>query len=106
MVTEATPTEAFPDPEDDENDSEIPVLTEATPTEGIADDGEDEDGNQDTSEDHSDEWNGGNDSEDDNVDPQADCWASGPWEGQQSMDDWCVFNCGLGYCPRAHCVQG
>ena len=30
--------------------------------------------------------------------------ATGPWTGNEAMDDWCKVNCSRGYCPASHCV--
>ncbi|XP_078352211.1 uncharacterized protein LOC144636882 [Oculina patagonica] len=31
------------------------------------------------------------------------CKAIGPWEGNTAVDNWCVVNCGKGYCPDYMC---
>jgi len=36
--------------------------------------------------------------------PSGACKATGAYEGQANMDQWCVTNCAAGYCPASHCV--
>ena len=32
------------------------------------------------------------------------CKATGSWEGNATMDDWCKRSCGSGYCPNNICA--
>jgi len=34
---------------------------------------------------------------------EGGCHAVPPYAGQPGMDQWCVDNCGLNYCPETHC---
>ena len=39
-----------------------------------------------------------------NVPPSGSCKATGAWEGNAGMDQWCMSNCAVGNCPPNMCV--
>ena len=39
-----------------------------------------------------------------NVPPTGSCKATGAWEGNAGMDQWCMSNCAVGNCPPNMCL--
>jgi len=44
------------------------------------------------------------DEDEDETTESVTCYSVAPYSSQAGMDDWCVTNCALGYCPQTHCI--